>query len=465
MNTSNILVLPAIGLTTGIAWSQCENSFTYTLPDASSVLYAADPNLPPQQGTYTPASLEEVTFTPDRRPGYWYTMYGGGDGSPGSGPRGCGSVLGDNPLGQTWHFAQGIWDNVSPNDNQRGMKQRLDNIVASGLRRIVLNRPGGNAYNQLVPQAHFHFLTGAQKAIYEDHLPDWIADHAALYSDFEFGVFIGSWQSGSPATPCLMSASGGSWWDCSDDDDDLGFTYNFRFMDPRSQSSMQETYQNFLPWIDMGCTAIWIDNSNNTSHPSLASYSGRDRTIDLMQSPDYEGIKFTGEAIPRKNGDVDLDYATAMPWMATWTYANTRGFFTGGSNPQQVDPATTELIIVFGRVEANGPTLHDMADAKERGFVVWINHLSRMPLLQRLYDGDNNELYDALIASGSDLADFDADGDIDCDDFDLFVSNWTDSVTNGADDHSVWNGDVNGDDTIDIYDLNDFLGLADWTGC
>ena len=480
------LVLTSALACSGLAMAQteCENSFTFTLPDASGASYAVDGPFTTSV-TYIPTNLTSLSFTPDRRPGIWF--------SPHRGSQECDHpTYGDNPKGHDWWWLNAKWDNATPSPAPLlGMKQRLDGFVDSGFRRITLNRPGGNIFNQYVAQSHFHHLTDDQKDILEDDLADWIDDTIAnIDSNFKIGAFIGSWQSGHAAAPCLGNSKGGVWWDCADDDDPSNLDFIYRsdpsdngntiitaensYIDPTDQSSMQETYQNFKPWLDMNFTSLWLDNSSDSSRTNYGTtpYLGRDRTIDLIQSPDYAGTYFVGEGIPHTainpGEDTPLtDYLDAMPWMGTHKFANDRGWLTGSST---VDPDTTEVIIVFQKQDFVTYTLADMADMRDRGFVIWVDAIStnaslapgsveRIEWLQRLY----NDLTDDFTG---DIADFDGDGGVpDCDDYDLFITNWYNSYIYGSDYNGIWDGDIDGDGDVDLVDANLFGTLASWTGC
>jgi len=425
-----------------------------------------------------------LSFTPDRRPGVWHSFY--------TANRWCDSTTYHNPKALTPYWAKAIWDNATPSTpNDLGIKQRFDSFITEGFRRITINRPGGNILGQYVPQAHYHHLDDDQKDLLEIDLADWIDDTLTnVDADFELAVFIGSWQSGHPAAPGLGNSVDGTYWDCTDDDTDLGFYYRSDpgntgtatsitaancFVDPKEQSSMQETYQNFVPWLDIGCTAIWLDNSADASHTSGTGYLGRDRTIDLIQSPDYSAVNFVGEGIPWYNdttGHEDIhrpltDYLEAMPWMATDSFADDRGWRDTASTIS-VDPSTTEAIIVF-QSDNGATTLAQMASMRDRGFVIWVSAQSTDASLSPSSVKKINwlqRLYPELTSSFSgDMADFNGDGTVDCDDYDLFFTNWYDSFVNGSDYFGIWDGDLDGDGDADWDDVNYFGTLSSWTGC
>ena len=468
---------------TPLSHAQCENSFTLALPNASSAKYVYQGPVAPAN-TYSTQPVTALSFTPDRRPGVWHSFY--------TANRWCDSTTYHNPKALTPYWAKAIWDNATPSTpNDLGIKQRFDSFITEGFRRITINRPGGNILGQYVPQAHYHHLDDDQKDLLEIDLADWIDDTLTnVDADFELAVFIGSWQSGHPAAPGLGNSVDGTYWDCTDDDTDLGFYYRSDpgntgtatsitaancFVDPKEQSSMQETYQNFVPWLDIGCTAIWLDNSADASHTSGTGYLGRDRTIDLIQSPDYSAVNFVGEGIPWYNdttGHEDIhrpltDYLEAMPWMATDSFADDRGWRDTASTIS-VDPSTTEAIIVF-QSDNGATTLAQMASMRDRGFVIWVSAQSTDASLSPSSVKKINwlqRLYPELTSSFSgDMADFNGDGTVDCDDYDLFFTNWYDSFVNGSDYFGIWDGDLDGDGDADWDDVNYFGTLSSWTGC
>lgn len=464
--TSMAVALVA-GSTVAVA-QPCEWPYIYIDPGATGVHRSVPSPLPspaPLGDIYVPVAANGMSFTPDRRPGYWQNM---------SGPSPtCTSIPNgtDNPLGMAFFWAKGNWDDTDTSPQTEGLMQRLDFAVANGFGRILLNRPGGIPVGQRVQQAHFHHLRADQKSVFTDStkLPDWISTQIGIDPDFDIGVFIGSWQSGYPEIPCLwdnVNPPGGAniYWDCTDDIP-AGSSYSNKFVNPRQLFSMQETYRNYIPWIDAGFTTIALDNSSidtNLDDPSLNTLSGRDRTIELVQSPDYAGTRFMGEAVPKTiNNDVDPVYAYAMPWIIEYKVLKLSNWswHRQGSNPQSLDPAKTEVSVLFeGMPSSTNYTLEDVAFIRDSGFVPWMDSKFGYSIIQRLYDGANDEFYSVL--TDDDVADFDADGDVDCDDIDLFISQWcANNGTGYTGPHAVWDGDVNGDDSINYFDFVDYLFL------
>jgi hypothetical protein len=107
-----------------------------------------------------------------------------------------------------------------------------------------------------------------------------------------------------------------------------------------------------------------------------------------------------------------------------------------------------------------------MADARDRGYIVWVNNETAVPMLQRLYDGEDDAFYQASVGT---LSDFNGDGAVNCTDYTLFLRNWfvTQSDATFDADYAVWDGDINNDDLVDSRDLLDFSRLEDWEtmGC
>lgn len=449
-------------VTTSAASAQCEDSVPFTCdpPGTGRVRYVCT-----KSGDLACYPAETPPpITPDRRPGFLLQM-------------GCGSCRScDNPLNHAawWH-----------NANWTGLQRQLDDAWSQGFRRVVLNKPGGNPGNQKVQQAQYHFLMDKQKALLTQDLGPWLEAARSIDPTFDFGVLVGAWQSGGVCTPCLSSGGGNGYWNCDDDDDLYGFQYHRRFWDPTSLSSMRETYQNLMPWIDVGCSSLWIDNSSNANGNEVGAYKGPQRMLDFVQSPDYAGIRIVGEAIPaNRDGYVDTFMAEHAAWCAHLQYLMGdddglppgRGWLTGGSHDDQtVDTATTELNVFFANPDGadDGPpyTIETMADARDRGFIVWTSASEAVPLLQRIYDGESYEgrdlFYEDFMAH-HDPADFNGDAKVDCEDFRAFIQNWMANVGRTADPTlAIWDGDLDNDDAVTTNDMLRFLALRNWNslGC
>ncbi len=469
--------------------------YSCTPPNASQVKYV-DSN-PLNLRGYVPTTPPAIV--PDRRPVFWYHLYAGG------GHRTCTNPNHQpNPTGEIW-----MWSDAASFGESGGLKENMDNLWNAGFRRIVLERPVGGLIGNnpaqgsrtKVAQAAYLPLKQVQKDILHDpndnpavdDLHDWIeikrfgSIPGGTYTEsnpdatFEFGAFIGSWQGGSACTPCLKNAAGSSTtWDCTNDDTVLGFSYNGGiFYNPTSASSMEELYQNVKPWMDLGFDTIYFDNSstwdmNNDliNEDKTSNYVGPERLLDLMQSPDYSTMKFGGEAIPRDLNDpnkpIDSEFSDKAAWFATYKVAKGWGWFNQPG--VTVDPNTTELGISFGDPGGNPSYgIAEMADVRDRGFLIWISHADAIPFVQRLYDGENNEFYNAMTNNGTNLspiADFNNDGTINCNDFNTFITNWqANFCTSSCGNPSVWDGDIDNDDDVDWNDYYTFLALYDWSGC
>lgn len=445
------LSLLALAALAGIARAQCQDSNPCTCapPKPEGVYYAGGGG---GISTYTP--LREPPFTPDRRPGFVLHMNC-------TDCRDC-----DNPLAQSPWWQSAEWS---------GVRSLLDNARARGFHRIMLYKPGGALGTQKIQQAQYGYLTDDQKSLLNNQLADWLFNAKIDDPDFDLGVFMGSWQGGSPCTPCIADNSGNRFWDCRDDDDRYHFDYNRRFFDPTDPASMNETYQNLKPWMDIGCTSFWMDNSADKVYDDVGDYPGPDRLIDLLQSPDYDNkVKFVGEAIPSfPDGYMQPVPVHHAAWFCHLQYLmgdddgnpKGKGWLTGGSHADQVvDPVGTELNVLFADPDGagDGPpyTIDTMADARDRGYIVWAAAEEAVPMLQRLYDGEDDAFY---LDCQSTLADFNGDGAIDCTDYLQFLRNWLANLNAPRHpDLAIWDGDINNDDTVDFRDFLLFISLADW---
>ncbi len=448
-----VLTLATLG---PAARAQCEGPPYTCEPPSPKFVYRVGDD-PEDLTCYTPSPTPP--FTPDRRPGFVLSMA-------------CGDCLScDNPLEQAPWWMQASWPSF---------QTRLNQAWANGFRRVLLFKPGGSLYTQKVQQAHYGYLTDEQKHLLNTELFDWIHRARLADPDFDIGVFLGAWQSGSTCTPCVTDAGSNGYWDCSDEEAELGFEFNTRLFNPTDRSSMEEVYHNLMPWMDIGCSSLWLDNAAHKLPKDVGDYPGHDRLLDLTQSPDYAGVKILGEAIPSYADGYMMERPVAhAAWFAHLQFLIGdddgvpigKGWLTGGARDDQlVDPTTSELIVLFANPDGSGDgppyTIETMADARDRGYIVWVNNETAVPMLQRLYDGEDDAFYQA---SAGALSDFNGDGAVNCTDYTLFLRNWfvtRSDATFGAD-YAVWDGDINNDDLVDSRDILDFSSLEDWTtmGC
>ncbi|MBK7406502.1 MAG: hypothetical protein IPJ41_18385 [Phycisphaerales bacterium] len=443
------------------ASAQCEDAvpFDCAPPNADDAFYLNESGGTNSYSTFVPPPL-----VPDRRPGFFIQMSA-------SGNRDC-----NNPLDQIPWWQSANWT---------GFERQLDLAWDNGFRRVVLYKPGGSPGYQKVQQAQYQFLMNSQKQLLANEFSDWLADARAADASFELGVVVGAWQSGGVCTPCLDSINGNGYWKCDDDDDLYGFTYNPRFFDPTNLASMQETYQNLIPWVELGCDSIWLDNCSNHANRDVGDYKGPQRLLDAAQDPDYAGVELLGEAIPTDaNGYVDTYMAEHAAWFAHLQFLMGdddglppgKGWLTGGSHDDQViNPDTTELIVLFGNPDGagDGPpyTIATMADARDRGYIPWATATDAVPLIQRLFDGDTVDGVDLLYQSfitHNDLADFNGDHSVTCADFLDFFKCWSRHSGGPRDPKlAIYDGDLDNDDMVTTKDLLLFLRLRNWSalGC
>lgn len=450
---SKLASLTYLGLAAVAGHAQtCENTSTRTLPSTSGVKYVCTGGLL----CYDPSG--DTSWDIDRRPAYFLSLFCGNN---------CRDCDDDNPLGQSAYWATPNWTNF---------EQRLDDAWDAGFRRFVLYNPGGNLPGFAMGQTSYWHLTegtGGQQDLLENDLADWIADRLDDDETLEFGIVIGSWQSGSPRTPCRNTAAGGGYWDCASEETKYGITIGDTFFDPTDLDSMKETYQNFKPWMDIGCNTFWLDNSSNPD-PVGSSYSGPERLVDLRMSPNYSAIKIAGEAIPWVQDTMDPDYGLidssfdqSAAWYAKYSFVRQRGWLVGsGTYEQFPNPSTTELCIMFGNPDPAGTdddyTIYTVASARDHGFVPWTDREPNFGFIQRLYDGDNNEFYSDFVING-DFTDFDFNGTGGTEaDYCAFLTNWKNNFGTSDPDYAYWDGDIDNDDDVDCTDLAIFNALTTW---
>jgi|GEM_PF-5893705 len=431
--------------------------------------FDCDPPLPGGFSMPDPPPSPRAPFVPDRRPVYWFNLFCG------STCRTCGPDA--NPKGHSPYWARADWPVLERN---------LNALFDDGFRRIVLQRPGGGLPGEWkVNQSQYHHLTNEQKALIQGPLADWIAcrragcDGRPAAPDLQLGVFIGSWQY-KVCTPCLTPDGGTDdmgtddpkddivWWDCPPEAE-------MHFMDPFDPQSEADMYANILPWADAGFDAIWFDNASRRD-PNLDQ--SPDALLAMRELDALSSVVLGGEAVPwykiGRERFIDTYYTERAPWFGLyWWFRRTGWLGPKGSNPHDADPDTTEIGVVFGETPDRLDELEDskfvhslaqVADVRDRGFVIWASHSSIIPFTQRLYDGDDGALFAALMVEGN-PADFNADGRIDCLDHRTFFKNWSDSLLDPKPAPAFWDGDIDNDDKVTPLDVLAFLNLAAWDGC
>ena len=182
----------------------------------------------------------------------------------------------------------------------------------------------------------------------------------------------------------------------------------------------------------------------------------RESILALQHNPDYAGVHIGGEAVPEgvvENGQWRPNPAVLQaPWVAL------HRFFLQDSRAGEVyDPATTEVGVAFMKPDVNPVyDIRDMADFRDRGYVLWSWRAFSFDMMQRLYDGDDNEFYDAVVREGA-LADFNADDAVNERDLLDFLERVTSPEPPVR--PAIWDGDVNNDDRRDFADVIYFLSV------
>jgi hypothetical protein len=401
-----------------------------SLPDASNVYVFEDAANPGRSYSIDP----DRVFIPDRRPVAVVAPYNG-------------SYSDTNPFGWVGWFRD-------PETCGPELVQRLEDAWDAGFRRIVLNRPGGILQdNDMVQMSMFWYLEQERRQAYSVHMRDWIAEKRLIDPDLEVGIFLGS-RHNSPCTPCLeptgvLSANS----DCMDDPNYMpGWQGR---LDAATRQSAEWTYQNTAPYLNNGVNALWFDSASLRGN-TTGVISMRESILALQHNPDYAGVRIGGEAVPEgviENGQWAPNPAVLQaPWIAL------HRFFIQDSRAGEVyDPATTEVGVAFMKPDVNPVyDIRDMADFRDRGYVLWSWRAFSFEMMQRLHDGENNEFYDAVIREGT-LADFNADEVVNQRDLLDFLERVTSPEPPVR--PAIWDGDVNNDDRRDFADIVYFLTM------
>lgn len=423
--------LGAIGVRTlalTIACASASAQHCPPLPDASDVFVFEDSANPSKSYSIDP----DHRFVPDRRPVAVVAPYNG-------------SYSATNPMGWVGWFRD--LDTCGEE-----LVQRLDDAWDAGFRRIALNRPGGILQNNdMVQMSMFWYLEQQRRQAYSVHMRDWIAEKRLIDPDLEVGIFIGS-RHNSPCTPCLEPTgvlSPNS--DCLDDPNYL-VGWQGR-LDAATRRSAEWTYQNTRPYVNNGVDALWFDSASLRGN-TTGVMSMRESILALQHNPDYFGVDIGGEAVPEGvivSGQWQPNPAVLQaPWVAL------HRFFLQDSRAGEVyDPETTEIGVGFMKPDVwPHYDIRDMADFRDRGYVLWSWRAFSFDMMQRLHDGENNEFYDAVVREGT-LADFNGDDSVDQQDLTDFLSQVTSTPPGGR--PSIWDGDVNNDDVLDFSDIIVFL--------
>lgn len=241
-------------------------------------------------------------------------------------------------------------------------------------------------------------------------------------------------------------------------------------MDAAIRDSAELTYKATRPWIDAGYNAIWFDASAGQSATGGNITPEALSVVAMAYNPDYAGVKVGGEAVPADySGGVytpDSYLTTNAAWVGLQRYHECR--WPDGPGAVVFDPDTTEVVVAFNGTGVNPSftcnngthppyDIHTVGRYRDRGFVLASWREGAYKYIRRVDDGD--EFYDALAADPSELADFNADGVVNCADYQLFVARWCANFLQQDDALSVWDGDVNNDDLVDGDDLAEFYTL------
>ncbi len=398
------------------------------LPDASDVFVFEDHANPGKSYTMDAGA----PFVPDRRPVAVVAPFNA-------------SYSETNPLGWVGWFRD--LDTCGEE-----LVIRLDDAWDAGFRRIALNRPGGVLQNSdQVQMSMFWYLEQQRRQAYSVHMRDWINEKRAIDPDLEVGLFIGT-RHNSPCTPCLDGdADLTSTTDCIDDPNFIpGWQGR---LDAATRRSAEWTYQNTRPFINNGVDALWFDSASLRGN-TTGVMSMRDSILALQHNPDYAGVLIGGEAVPEGvivNGQWEPNPAVLRaPWIAL------HRFFIQDSRAGEVyDPETTEIGVAFMKPDVT-PTygIRDMADFRDRGYVLWSWRAFSFDMMQRVCDGENNEFYDAVVRDGM-LADVNADEAVDIRDLEDFLTQVVSPMPPVR--PAIWDGDINNDDIKDFADVIYFV--------
>lgn len=378
----------------------------------------------------------------------------------------------DNPLGiePKWYDNDVTDPNGTPTDvldadgdpieGGNGIPDAFDYLLRAlnrkyddGIRRMVLMLPAGNIQGQTMSSSQWWTMPAWKRAGMTTYVKAWLDSKSAEGNPVSFGIYAGF----KIKDPCNLSMSSAT------------------VPDPYSLSSMCTFYQNVKPWIDVGAAEYWLDASS--PHPE---------TLRLIQkSPDYRDIiRFGGEAIPHDNAGSACDgnrtpdpvAVSNSPFAATFRIVKSRF-----RNNPVVDPVTTDLgLFLTNHTACTSPNLWTFEEVKsyydngwsvylhgdwvsdrrqpdpaDSGTLYFFDYDMNMPLeaIRRLYNFGHLES----------MLDYDCDGLNEVaapadEDFALFYSAW---LANTGGPGKYLEGDANGNGTIDIYDLLDYMAAQE----
>jgi hypothetical protein len=248
-----------------------------------------------------------------------------------------------------------------------------------------------------------------------------------------------------------------------------------------------DMYNNIWPWIeDVGIREVWIDAVGGKTEldgvDQTAVIERVEHMVELQYSTNYSGtIHFVAEGIPWRDiespdpGELDLDYVDLMPFVFTTDYMETNNNIDAGKN-WSPDPETTELYAGFdwdpGETDPADPryeNIEKIHDYAVRGFVpVAFGDTAERVMFRKMYSIGT--------FTDAEIADFDNDGTVDCDDYCL-AYDWIFSTANRPDPipdpedpsstiETMYHGDIDLSGAINSSDWFAFLNawVAEWSG-
>ena len=378
-------------------------------------------------------------------------------------------------------------------DGADNLIRRLETLYDRGFRRFSLKLPAGDAEVDVLERrkmasAQWQTLEPWMREAFAGPIRAWAAQKASRGDPVSLGLYMG-YHPGDPGRLTMERV-------------DL-FDPSFVALDPeepaeaeRIRDMMCRFRDNIEPWLAVGFTEFWFDNSSPTDlWPVL---------LRLQNNPDYLGrARFHGEAIPATWKGCDFrfvdDALKRGAWVATFEIAEYR------HAEATVDPALTELHLWMsghfgkrcGSQEPAGPwEMEDLIRFAENGWIVgpeivyagpdvaakgfaaakheYLSRDRRGELVRN--DGGGGAFLEGVEAAQrvhdmgyiTCVADFDGDGLIEVesgggargDDLRLFSQSWQRTRDGGGRGHRFVDGDVNNDGRVDNADRAFFTEAA-----
>ncbi len=438
---------------------------------------------------YRPMSGEPGGFVPDRRPVVHI-------------PTWVGDNSNDLRLARWWHTDRDERGSAGQALSARGngIPDAMDNLIRRmeimydrGFRRFSLKLPAGDpeidrVSGRKMSSAQWWTMDATRRGLFERHLAKWIHDKEVAGDPVEVGIYMGY----HPSDPHDLRMTQVDLFDTA-----------FEALDPerpedaeRLTSMMTRYRDNIQPWIDIGVSEFWFDNTSPD-----ATWSA---FLRLSNNPDYnQHAKFHGEAVPVTWGPCTFNPIESAVRRAAWVetfkvaeYRHSQTIF---------DPALTEIHLWMsghhGRhcgapdSTARGWNFEDLERYFNNGWVldpefvfgaidVWTKGYRRANF--EYYSHDSNgkivrndgggsaflagvepvqRIYDMGFISC--IADFNGDGRIEVEpigaplgrdtDLRMFDERWNDARSDGSTRHRFVDGDVNNDGVIDNEDYAFFM--------